>query len=154
MYDWWPYSGDRGVRLVWQPAGMEYNNQSQAPLGRSRPAPRPATATESSSCRPAVGCLVSTGVGTGPADTAAVKLLVRHSGTAWPIIWQTGCPVQDVHIISTFVNVKWTKTSRKMHTLWPLNSQENYKFDATRFQILRLKCTKFDFVKVTKERGK
>jgi len=34
-----------------------------------------------------------------------------------------------------------------MHTLWSIDSHENYisKIGATRCQILRLKCTKFDF---------
>ena len=33
----------------------------------------------------------------------------------------------------------------KMHTLWSIDSQEISKIGATRCQILRLKCTKFDF---------
>ena len=32
-----------------------------------------------------------------------------------------------------------------MHTLWSIDSQEISKIGATRCQILRLKCTKFDF---------
>ena len=33
----------------------------------------------------------------------------------------------------------------KMHEIWPDESQENYSTVASRCQILRLKCTKFDF---------
>jgi len=36
-------------------------------------------------------------------------------------------------------------TSRKMHTVWSLTCEKSSKFDVTRCQILRLKCTKFDF---------
>ena len=36
-------------------------------------------------------------------------------------------------------------TIRKIHTLWSIDSQEISKIGATRCQILRLKCTKFDF---------
>jgi len=35
--------------------------------------------------------------------------------------------------------------SRTLDTLWSIDSQKNSKFDATRCQILRLKCTKFNF---------
>jgi len=35
---------------------------------------------------------------------------------------------------------------KKMHTLWSIDSQGKIsKIGATRYQILRLKCTKFDF---------
>jgi len=38
------------------------------------------------------------------------------------------------------------KFSRTLDTLWSVDSQRKIgKFDATRRQILRLKCTKFDF---------
>jgi len=51
-----------------------------------------------------------------------------------------------VHIISTFVNVIWTKTSIQMHTLWSIDILRKIsKFDATRCQIFSLKCTKFCF---------
>jgi len=52
-----------------------------------------------------------------------------------------------VHIISTFVNVKWTKTKieKKCIHCDELILRKISKFDATRCHILRLKCTKFDF---------
>ena len=37
------------------------------------------------------------------------------------------------------------KFSRTLDTLWTIDSQKISKFDAIRCQILRLKCTKFDF---------
>jgi len=37
------------------------------------------------------------------------------------------------------------KFSSTLDTLWSIDSLKNSKFDATRCQILRLKCTKFDF---------
>jgi len=37
------------------------------------------------------------------------------------------------------------KFSRTLDTLWPIYSQKISKLDATGCQILRLKCTKFDF---------
>ena len=37
------------------------------------------------------------------------------------------------------------KFSRTLDTLWSIDSQKNYKFDATRCQIFRLRCTKFYF---------
>ena len=33
----------------------------------------------------------------------------------------------------------------KLHGIWLVDSQENHKIAATRCQILRLKCIKFDF---------
>ena len=33
----------------------------------------------------------------------------------------------------------------KLHDVWLVDSQENHKIVATRCQILRLKCTKFNF---------
>ena len=75
------------------------------------------------------------GVGTGPA----------HPAAAGSIIWQTRI---FFSVQSTFVNVKWPKTVvglEKLHTLWSIDLHEISKFDATRCEILRLKCTKFDF---------
>ena len=37
------------------------------------------------------------------------------------------------------------KFIRTLDTLWSIDSQKISKFDATRCQILKLKCTKFDF---------
>ena len=37
------------------------------------------------------------------------------------------------------------KFIRTLDTLWSIDSQKKSKFDATRCQILRPKCTKFDF---------
>jgi len=64
---------------------------------------------------------LSTGVGTGPTDSAA----------AGPIIWQTR--VFRVHIISTFVNTNWTKTPvEKCIHRGQLILRKISKFDATR----------------------
>ena len=48
--------------------------------------------------------------------------------------------------MSTFVDVKWTKTQleKRLHC-GQLIFGEIIKFDATRCQILRLECTEFDF---------
>jgi len=64
-----------------------------------------------------------------------------------------GCPTNNltnenfyVHIISTFVRVKLTKTrAEKCTHCDQLFLRKISKFDATRYKILRLKCIKFDF---------
>ena len=51
-----------------------------------------------------------------------------------------------VHVISTFVNVKWTETQvEKCIHCGPLIVRKTRKSDATRCQILRIKCIRFDF---------
>jgi len=44
----------------------------------------------------------------------------------WDVDLYAWVYIFNVYIISTFVNVKWTKTLvEKMHTLWSVDSQEN-----------------------------
>jgi len=45
------------------------------------------------------------------------------------------------------------KVSRTLDTLWPIDDRKIGKFDATRRQILRLKCIKFEKEGEGKRRG-